>query len=937
MSVSTITERTAELSWEYSGTDAVRYEYLVTSDGNAPAADAVPLGTIVFGPPQYSDLWGENGELWDPSGPLPDMTDVGYMQGEEPIPDWPIGENVMDHGAVGDGIADDTQAIRDAIAACDPEHAVYLPNGTYLITGLIELNKNYIVIRGESRDGTILKFNEGLRDAVGDPAVNYTNWGSFVNLSGNINIYSLSGDSTHRSIENLTFEFPAIPSEGHFSDYGASAITLSSVRDSWVRNILIKNADHGILMSGAVWCTVMNIEFDNFPGRVATGVGGDSGYVGHNGVKVTGRYNLVHDINFPGPDEFEHSIGFNNLTQNNVISRIRGTDLQLDDHGGELDTSQNYFTEINLGEGTPEDGRPTYRGNNEQSVFWNIGATTDQTYSDLVNFDSAPDPTKTSVVVGLRTSDVSDIENTGYWHETKVPELLHPQNIYLAQMATKLGKEFIDEQFGHGGMTGTQDPVLLRGFTPNTDYQVYLRSRPVGGAAGDWAAATSFSTLSSPPAVPAALNATTEIGSVTLSWHDNDESDLAGYAVYRSEVSGDFSAALVWEVGVSEYIDASVQPETTYYYAVKAFNLSGAESALSEQVPVETLSTGAQEVPAVANAAFVGELDADEAEELTIRNASGLTNDRYAYLRFPVNATMDTVAGVPLDDIESVALKFTVTFAGVSDLAIMGLDDLADADDNNLDDNLLADSYLSETTWSAENLTGLNRPDGAREAPNDLTSLPLATVANGGLGFTELPEVVRVPLDLEGLRTLVAASSNDEITLIVTGPRNGILRMASLTNTSSYLVPTLEITPRPPPADPVVDADLDGMKDTWEVTYFGSSAAVDGRSDSDGDGVLDFFEYLYGSIPNDASDGGFAFTAQPNAAGSQWVVEWTVQEGFVLGVDYTVQLSTDLSKWDPLPVEHYSLNQSTSNGKTRVELQLTHDYRPQVFLKLMRP
>jgi hypothetical protein len=489
--ISNITASTAGVSWKFAGTTGATYDYLVLKEGSVPDDKAIPEGRLTFGPPQYSELWGRNGEKWNPEGRLPDMTQVGYMKGEKPIPDWPIGVNVVtDHGAAGDGIQDDTQAIRDAIEACPPEHAVYLPNGTYKITGLITLNKNYIVIRGEDRDRTILKFPKGLRDAVGDPKINYTNWGSFITLQGNINPYSLKGDSTHRSIENLTFEFPELRSEGHFSNYGASAITLGSARDSWVRNILIKNADHGIILKGALWSTVMNIELDHFPGRVAQG-GEDGGYVGHNGIKVTGRYNLVHDVVFRGGHDFEHSIGFNNLTKNNVISRIRGTDLQIDDHGGEV--KENYFTEINLGEGTPEVGRPTYRGSNRQSVWWNIGATTDQPHSDQGKLKSAVDPTRTSVVVGLQTSEPGDTSASEYWHETVIPALLHPQNIYLAQMEKK-GKPLPTPQLPPGGSTGMPQPIVLSGLTPGTAYQVYVRPNPGNGSDGEWVRVKQFTT-----------------------------------------------------------------------------------------------------------------------------------------------------------------------------------------------------------------------------------------------------------------------------------------------------------------------------------------------------------------------------------------------------------------------------------------------------------
>lgn len=506
LSTSNITTSTVDLSWNFSGNDAVRYDYIVVESGTTPDSNSMPTGTLAFGPVEYSDLWGEDGDLWDPSGPLPDITDVGYMKGEEAIPDandWPIGENVVtDHGAVGDGIHDDTQALKDAIAACAPEHAVYLPKGIYKITDQIIVDKNYIVIRGEDMYETILKFPEGLRDAVGDPDANYTNGDGFIKLNGNISIFNLSGDTTHRSIENLTFEFPEIESEGHFSSYGANAIQVGSVRDSWFRNILIKNCDNGIIMNGSVYVSIINIEFDNYPGRVAkSAASGDNGYVGHNGIKPTGKFNLVHNVTFRGPDEYEHTIAFNNTSQNTVISRIRGSDLQLDDHGGA--TESNYFTEINLGEGTPEVGRPTYRGANEYSVWWNIAASTDQTYE-------SPDPTDTSVIVGLRTIEPSVLTETAYWRESKTPELLYPQNIYLAQLE-KLGKPMIDSQLTPGGATAIENSATVRGLSENTDYDIYVRNSPLTGLPGDWSPVATFKTSSvidNPPSAPTGLSAT---------------------------------------------------------------------------------------------------------------------------------------------------------------------------------------------------------------------------------------------------------------------------------------------------------------------------------------------------------------------------------------------------------------------------------------------
>jgi len=75
------------------------------------------------------------------------------------IPNYPVGVNVSDYGAVGDGTTDDTQAFFDAIDACPESSAVFIPAGTYLITDRINIRKS-IVLRGAGPDQTFLKFEK---------------------------------------------------------------------------------------------------------------------------------------------------------------------------------------------------------------------------------------------------------------------------------------------------------------------------------------------------------------------------------------------------------------------------------------------------------------------------------------------------------------------------------------------------------------------------------------------------------------------------------------------------------------------------------------------------------------------------------------------------------------------------------------------------------
>ena len=77
-----------------------------------------------------------------------------------------MGINVKDppYNAVGDGTADETQIILDAIAACPEEQAVFLPAGSYRTTGTLVISKP-IVLRGEGPDVTHIIQDSG-NDAI---------------------------------------------------------------------------------------------------------------------------------------------------------------------------------------------------------------------------------------------------------------------------------------------------------------------------------------------------------------------------------------------------------------------------------------------------------------------------------------------------------------------------------------------------------------------------------------------------------------------------------------------------------------------------------------------------------------------------------------------------------------------------------------------------
>jgi hypothetical protein len=87
------------------------------------------------------------------------------------------------------------------------------------------------------------------------------------------------------------------------------------------------------------------------------------------------------------------------------------------------------------------------------------------------------------------------------------------------------------------------------------------------------------------PAAPAGLTASPALSSILLDWNNNTELDINGYNVYRSTTSGEGFIKLNSSLlGSSDYADADVAQDTTYYYVVTATDTAGLESVYSSEV-----------------------------------------------------------------------------------------------------------------------------------------------------------------------------------------------------------------------------------------------------------------------------------------------------------------------------------------------------------------
>lgn len=152
---------------------------------------AVSAFWMVLSHAETSALWGVSGERWSPESRLPDFSFAGYHRGEAALPAPPVAHNVREFGAKGDGSTDDSDAFLTAIAAME-SGVLLIPEGRYVITKMLVIDKTSIVLRGEGPDKTTLYFPTPLNDiqpnwgatTSGRPTSNYSWSGGFIAIRG---------------------------------------------------------------------------------------------------------------------------------------------------------------------------------------------------------------------------------------------------------------------------------------------------------------------------------------------------------------------------------------------------------------------------------------------------------------------------------------------------------------------------------------------------------------------------------------------------------------------------------------------------------------------------------------------------------------------------------------------------------------------------------
>ncbi|TBN03666.1 hypothetical protein EYD45_09115 [Hyunsoonleella flava] len=170
-------------------------------------------------------------------------------------------------------------------------------------------------------------------------------------------------------IEHLRISFPKSPRIAHHVEQGYNGIYLTRVFNSWVKNVVIDNADSGILSEEIANVSIVDI--------TTTGEN-----IAHYTVAMSGTYNVLGE-GIKVYNKAVHPLSFNTLSTKSVYLDCEVfADPILDQHSGA--NHQNLFDNITVHLTPLQDGSyPLFEGggagywkpsHGAYSVFWNIQA-----------------------------------------------------------------------------------------------------------------------------------------------------------------------------------------------------------------------------------------------------------------------------------------------------------------------------------------------------------------------------------------------------------------------------------------------------------------------------------------------------------------------------------------------------------------------------------
>jgi titin len=377
-----------------------------------------------------------------------------------------------------------------------------------------------------------------------------------------------------------------------------------------------------------------------------------------------------------------------------------------------------------------------------------------------------------------------------------------------------------------GPSPATATTFVDNGLTPNTRYYYRVRALNSAGVPGDFSSVASAITPDVPPTAPARLAVTAvTYNQVSLQWADLSNNET-GFQIERSPDGSAWTKIDEVVFNTTSYIDKTVQPQTKYYYRVRAINAAG-PSAYTTPVDVTT---------PVGPPAVTQDLKAT------------------AISTTQISLTWTTVATAATILIEKSA---TGTSGWVSLTTVAGT--TTSYTDNNLTPNTRYYYRIQATNVSGtspvSNVADATTPDVPPAAPARLTAKPVsssqidlawADLSTNESGF-EIEQSNSATGTFTPITRLPAESTNYEVKGLADETQYCFrVRAVNAAGPSAFTEPVCATTPLAPPATPTnlkaEVADYDQAKLSWDPVSSKAVTLVIERSTNPNSGFVSINE-----------------------------------------------------------------------------------------------